>query len=243
MAMIQDLLLALRLLKIEMWREQTAIANGLRTHLYQKNLDPYGFSPSQFDSDVARICDAKGVLQEAVIDEISLKLKQHESQKMEDMFSGKVLQPFLAQNKDHHEVDPSDIYASLLAQVKLRMEKNDETLQKRHASIQEEIVKFMQFTADHNIRTQKIAQALIKRYALSNSDTMNIPLKATISCYTPLPPQPNSHRKNLPSMLTISSLSNSTVQNLNPPSPIASTTSNSNPSASYSTLRLATWQR
>jgi hypothetical protein len=68
MAMIQDLLLSLRLLKIEMWREQTAIANGLKTHLYQKNLDPYGFNPAQFDADITTICDAKGTLQESVIE-------------------------------------------------------------------------------------------------------------------------------------------------------------------------------
>jgi hypothetical protein len=68
MNMIQDLLLSLRLLKIEMWREQTAIANGLRTHLYQKNVDPYGFSPSKFDEDLVTIYDAKGMLQESVIE-------------------------------------------------------------------------------------------------------------------------------------------------------------------------------
>ena len=41
------------------------------------------------------------------------------------MFSGKVLQPYLAQNKDHNEVDPSSMYASLLGQIKLKMEKTD----------------------------------------------------------------------------------------------------------------------
>jgi hypothetical protein len=143
--MVQDLLLSLRLLKIEMWREQAAVANGLKTHLFQKSLDPYGFNPAQFDADVATLCEMKaGASQEGLIEELSLKLKQMEAQKMDEMFSGKVSQPFLAQNKDRREVQPSALYSSLLAQIKLKMEKHDQTLMKKHASIEEEIVKFMQ---------------------------------------------------------------------------------------------------
>jgi hypothetical protein len=62
------------------------------------------------------------------------------------MFSGKVCHPFLAQNKDHNEVNTSSLYTSLLNQIKIKMEKFDESLAKRHCTIQEEIVKFMQFS-------------------------------------------------------------------------------------------------
>lgn len=55
--MIQDLLISLRLAKIEMWREQTAIANGVKTHLYHKILDPYNFNPSMFSEDLDLVCE------------------------------------------------------------------------------------------------------------------------------------------------------------------------------------------
>jgi hypothetical protein len=50
--MIQDLLVAVKFAKIEMWREQTAITNGLRLHLYNRDVDPYHFNTQQFDSDI-----------------------------------------------------------------------------------------------------------------------------------------------------------------------------------------------
>ena len=48
LSMIQDLLVSMRLAKIEMWRSQAAIAYGVKTHLFQKILDPYDFNPAQF---------------------------------------------------------------------------------------------------------------------------------------------------------------------------------------------------
>ncbi len=54
--MIQELLLSLKLLKIEMWREQSTAANGFRAHLLNKNLDPYNFNPAQFDQDLVSVC-------------------------------------------------------------------------------------------------------------------------------------------------------------------------------------------
>ena len=74
--MVQDLLLSLKLVKIEMWREQTAIANGLRTHLFQKNLDPYGFRPGQFDADITAICESRVGLKESLLEELSQKMRQ-----------------------------------------------------------------------------------------------------------------------------------------------------------------------
>lgn len=56
-AMIQDLLLAVRFAKIEMWREQTMITNGLRSNLYCKDIDPYNFNVQQFNSDIKAVND------------------------------------------------------------------------------------------------------------------------------------------------------------------------------------------
>lgn len=58
MEMIQDLFLALRSVKIEMWREEVSVANALKTHLYHKTLDPYSFKPQQFDADVKCVLDS-----------------------------------------------------------------------------------------------------------------------------------------------------------------------------------------
>jgi hypothetical protein len=46
--MMQDLLIAIRFAKSELWREHTMAANGLKTNLYMKNLDPYNFNPASF---------------------------------------------------------------------------------------------------------------------------------------------------------------------------------------------------
>lgn len=54
--MIQELLLSLKLLRIEMWREQSAIATGFRVHLLNKNLDPYNFNIAQFEQDLLSVC-------------------------------------------------------------------------------------------------------------------------------------------------------------------------------------------
>ena len=44
---------------------------------------------------------------------------------MEDMFSGKVSFPYIAQNKDHVELDPSSIFSSYMIYLKIKMERAD----------------------------------------------------------------------------------------------------------------------
>jgi lipoate synthase len=84
MSMIQDILITLRLIKIQMWKEQASIANGLKTHLFQKILDPYDFNPSQFEHDISSVCEMLKCPNsaESFIEKLSLSLKQHESMKM-----------------------------------------------------------------------------------------------------------------------------------------------------------------
>jgi hypothetical protein len=52
---------------------------------------------------------------------MSVKLKEMEGSKMQQMFSGKVVNPYLAQNRLNDEVDPSKLYSSLLKQISIKM--------------------------------------------------------------------------------------------------------------------------
>lgn len=85
MSMIQDLLVALRFAKVELWREQTAITNALRSHLYMKLLDPYGFNVAQFEADAQKVCEQLKMPRNQVdkareeIERLSKKLKDYES--------------------------------------------------------------------------------------------------------------------------------------------------------------------
>lgn len=54
---------------------------------------------------------------------------------MDEMYRGKVKNPYIAQNKDALEVDPSQIYASYLSNLKIRSERADEALVRRHFAI------------------------------------------------------------------------------------------------------------
>lgn len=47
--------------------------------------------------------------------------------------------------------------------IRIKVDKHDDTLLKRHSNIQEEIFRFMQFITDHNLKAQKIAQTIIKK--------------------------------------------------------------------------------
>lgn len=80
------------------------------------------------------------------------------------MFSGKVISPYLAQNKYNEEVDPSKVYSSLLKQLSIKMERSDESLFYRFYSINGEVMKYTQYLHEHCVRTQKMTINLIKRY-------------------------------------------------------------------------------
>lgn len=71
--------------------------------------------------------------------------------------------PYLAQNKEGMEVNTSSLFNSFLSIVKIKMEKSDETLLRRLSLVSEEIARFMQATAEHSFKTQKIAFNIIKK--------------------------------------------------------------------------------
>ena len=82
---------------------------------------------------------------------------------MEEMFCGKVSSPYLGQNNEGLEVGTTSLYNTFQSLVKIKTEKSDETLQRRLSLVGEEIARFMQATAEHSFKTQKIAYNLIKK--------------------------------------------------------------------------------
>lgn len=71
------------------------------------------------------------------ISQLTENLKEIEAQKMEDMFAGKVVNPYVAQNKEGLQLDPSSIYSSYLLYLKIKTERGQEGLIRKHFGIHE----------------------------------------------------------------------------------------------------------
>ena len=88
---------------------------------------------------------------------------------MEDMFTGKVSNPYIAQNKEGTEVDPSSLFSSYISLVKIKMERSDEALIRKHFTIHEDVLKFGQSVFEHSLKLQKTAAYYIRKYILPYS--------------------------------------------------------------------------
>ena len=55
------------------------------------------------------------------IEKMVRELKEVEGERMEDMFAGKVSNPYVATNKNGNEVDPSSIFSSYMLYLKTKM--------------------------------------------------------------------------------------------------------------------------
>ena len=125
--MIHDLLVSLRFAKVELWREQTKVTEGIRTLLFMKDLDPYQFRAESFQASQKAVLDCLKLPREKLkegqekIKELLGVLKEAEAAKMDEVFAGKVQYPYIAENKESVEVDPSKIYQSYLGYLQVKM--------------------------------------------------------------------------------------------------------------------------
>ncbi len=99
----------------------------------------------------------------------------------------------------------------------------------------------MQFATEHNIRTQKIAHSIIKRYLLTHLGIINAQGKTTIFCYIQFRRWLNWLRKKSPSMQMIFSLLSNIVQNWSLPLPIETITFSSKFPPNYLTQKQEIW--
>ena len=83
---------------------------------------------------------------------------------MEDMFSGKVTNPYVAQNKDKIQINPSGIFSSYMIYLKVKMERSDQALFRKFYTIHEDVIKFGQFIFQHSLKIQANAASIIRRY-------------------------------------------------------------------------------
>lgn len=139
-----------------------------------KDLDPYNFKVQAFELSQKTVLDSLKLPRSKLkqgqenIKKLLSELKEVEANKMQQIFAGKVQFPYIAENKDSVELDPSRIYHSYLSYLQIKMQRADESLFRRHFAIHEEIIKFGQSMFDHNLKFQRTACILLKRYRTFN---------------------------------------------------------------------------
>ena len=79
------------------------------------------------------------------------------------MFSGKVISPYLSQNKYNNEVNPSKIYSSFMKQLSLKMLRADQNIYFKFIDAHGELMKYTQSLYEHNMKMQKCSINLIKK--------------------------------------------------------------------------------
>ena len=48
LGVIEDLIVGIKMARVEMWHQEAMLCQGLRNQLYLKENDPYNFNPLQF---------------------------------------------------------------------------------------------------------------------------------------------------------------------------------------------------
>ena len=164
------MLLMLKLAKVMMWHEEAAVAEAIRTHVFQGSTDPYEFNKKQFEGSIKTVTKTlsapRSELKQSleIIKRESEEMKRVEKERMDAMFGGRVSRPFTATNIKGVEINPSGIYASINDILTLRMEKNNDALERRHFQVHEDVMRLGQGIFEHSLRRIKITLQLIKKY-------------------------------------------------------------------------------
>jgi hypothetical protein len=169
LTVFQDLIIAVKFAKSELWHQEAKVVEGLKSHLYLKHLDPYDFKPEQFDEKCQAALDTLSAptsqleKSRALIEQFSREIKGVEAERMEDMYGGRVSSPYLAQNKDGEFMDPSSMYSSYFSHLFTKMERSEESLFRKHFLIREHVIKFGQALFDQSLKFQRNAIIAIRR--------------------------------------------------------------------------------